>query len=147
MAVAITKIDLPNKRIYFDVDAGDETTRTVQEMGSLIKQEFQRAPLADDDLPFTWTGFEDLDGTNRVGIVMTLLDDWEVWTEDQGSPHVFKITKGIIISSGAARQFGTPTNITWVVPEYTVSSILPGTISASGGGSGGEGSLNVQSSC
>lgn len=124
MAIAINFLDTINKRVYLDTDAGSITTRTVQQIGSLIKQELKKSTYVPIDQFFSWSGFDDLPGGNKVGIVMVMKDGWDLWTLDQGSPHRFQITEGIILEEGGGDPLGSPVNIVWSLAEYTVSSIL-----------------------
>jgi len=136
MPTEILFFDLPQKRIYFDIDAGTLTTRTVQELGSLIKQELTLAPLIDDNQMFSWSGLDEFQSGVFTGIVMKMLDGWEIWTLDQGAKHRFRITQGLIVTDPPGGDpFGTPTNIIWSVAEQSVSALL--TAAAGGSGSGG----------
>jgi len=135
MALKIIRFDLIQKRIYFDVDAGTLTERTVQQIGSLIKQELKLAPYIDDNTMFTWSGFDEFATGTFTGIVMKMLDGWTIWTEDQGAKHRFKITNGLIITDPPGGDpFGTPTNIVWSIAEQSVSALLTsgGVVGASG---------------
>lgn len=135
MALAIVRFDIPQKRIYFDVDAGVLTERTVQEIGSLIKQELKLAPYIDDDQMFSWSGLDEYETGTFTGIVLKMLNGWTLWTEDQGAKHRFKITQGLVITSPPGGDpLGTPTNVVWSVSEQSVSALL-----TAGGGSGGSG--------
>jgi len=128
MAIAIVRVDLLNKRIYYDVDGGASTTRTVQQMGSLIKDELQRSPHIDEDKIQVFSGLDEFITGNFTGVVMKMQDGWEIWTEDQGSKHRFIITQGLIITEPAGGDpMGTPTNIVWSVAEQTVSALLAST--------------------
>lgn len=124
MALKIDHLDIPNKRVYFDLDGGSLTSRSVQQIGSMIKQEVKLAPYADDDDIFTWSGLEPLAGGNVVGIVMVMRPGWTIWTIDAGAKHRFQITEGIILGDAGADPLGTPTNVVWSLAEYTVSSLL-----------------------
>jgi len=124
MALKISHLDIPNSRVYFDLDGGSLTSRSVREIGSLIKQEVKLAPYADDSDIFTWSGFESLAGGNSVGIVMVMRPGWTIWTIDAGAPHRFQITQGIILGDAGADPLGSPANVIWSLAEYTVSSIL-----------------------
>jgi len=124
MALKIDHLDIPNERVYFDLDGGLITTRTVRQMGSLIKQEVKLTSYIDDSEIFTWSGFESLDGGNSTGIVMVLEPGWTIWTIDSGSTHRFRVTEGIILGDAGSDPLGSPANIIWSLAEYTVSSIL-----------------------
>ncbi len=124
MAIKIDHLDIPNSRVYFDIDGGSLTSRSVQQLGSLIKQEIKLAPYIEDSDIFTWSGLESLPGGNAVGIVMVMRPGWTLWTIDAGGAHRFQITEGIILGDAGSDPLGTPANITWSLAEYTVSSIL-----------------------
>jgi len=124
MALKIDHLDIPQGRVVFDLDGGSLTSRTVRQLGSLIKQEIKLTPFIDDSDVFTWSGFDALAGGNNVGIVMVMRPGWSIWTIDAGSKHRFQITEGIILGDSGADPLGTPTNIIWSLAEYTVSSIL-----------------------
>jgi len=137
MAIAIIRFDLPQKRIYFDVDVGTLTTRTVQQIGSLIKENLAKAPFIDDDQMFSWSGLDEFQTGVFTGIVLKMLDGWELWTEDQGAKHRFQITQGLVITDPPGGDpFGTPTNIIWSVAEQSVSALLTagGMVGGSQGG-------------
>ncbi len=123
MPVTVKRIDLTNKRVYFNVEVGAETTLTVQEAGSAIKNEFQKAPFIDDDAIFTWSGAEEFITASFTGVVMFMLDGWTIWTEDQPSQHKFRFTEGLILVSGGANPLGSPDNVTWSLSEQAVSSV------------------------
>lgn len=123
--VTLKHIDTVQNRVVFNLDPGSETVASVQDIGSLIKQELKLAPLADDSDIFTWTGLEQLSGGNVVGIVMVLRPGWTIWTEDSGGGrHRFRITEGIILGDSGADPLGSPADVVWSLAEYTVSSIL-----------------------
>ena len=122
--VTLNHIDTVQNRVVFNLNPGTETIATVQELGSLIKQELKLAPLADDSDIFTWSGLEALAGGNVVGIVMVLRPGWTLWTTDAGAKHRFRITEGIVLGDSGTDPLGTPTNIIWSLAEYTVSSTL-----------------------
>lgn len=125
MAKKILFLDIPNKRVYLDVDVGTETIRTVQEIGSLIKQELQASPFIDNDAIFSWSGNETYDPVSgaTTGVVMNMLDGWTLWTANQGSTHRFRIVSGLVLVSGGGDPLGTPTNITWSLSEQAVSNV------------------------
>ncbi len=124
MAIKIDHLDIPNERVYFDIDGGTLTSRSVQQLGSLIKQEVKLAPYVEDSDIFTWSGLESLPGGNAVGIVMVMRPGWTLWTIDAGAAHRFQITEGIILGDAGSDPLGSPVNIVWSLAEYTVSSIL-----------------------
>jgi len=122
--VTLKHIDTVQQRVVFTLDPGAESVITVQNLGSAIKQALKVTPLADDSSIFDWSGFDDLDGGNKVGIVMVMKAGWTIWTEDAGSRHRFRITEGIVLGNGGADPLGLPLNVIWSLAEYTVSSIL-----------------------
>jgi hypothetical protein len=123
MPVDILRLDSQNKRVYLDVDAGAESIRTVKQIGSLIKQELQLSPHIDQDAVFTWSGDEEFITDNRTGVVLIMQDGWQLWTENQGSKHRFRITQGLVLDSASGDPLGSPTNIVWSLAEQSVSSI------------------------
>lgn len=122
--VSIKHIDTVNNRVVFNLDPGNTTTISVQDLGSKIKDYLKKAPLADDSDIFSWTGLESLAGGNVTGIVMVLRPGWTIWTTDAGAKHRFRITEGIVLGDAGSDPLGTPTNVIWSLAEYTVSSIL-----------------------
>ena len=119
------------KRIILGLRAGatsaNTTTYTIQELGSYIKEELKLSPLADDDQPFVWEGFNPLQGGNRVGIVFTLNTLWIIDADDFAGPgrHRIKLEQGIVLPEITDEEvLGTPANITWSLAEFTVSSLI-----------------------
>lgn len=125
MAVSVKRLDLINSRIYMNVDAGSETTITVQDLGSAIKRELQKAPFIDDDKVFIWSGDEVYDPLtgSTTGVVMIMQTPWTIWTEDQGSQHKFRIINGIVTESSNGNPLGMPLMITWSLSEQAVSNV------------------------
>lgn len=125
MAKKILFFDEPQKRVYLDVDVGVETVRTVQEIGSLIKQELQQSPHIDLNAIFSWSGNEIYDPVTgaTTGVVMNMQNGWTLWTANQGSKHRFRITSGLILDSAGGDPLGTPTNIVWSLAEQSVSNV------------------------
>lgn len=125
MAVSVKRLDLINSRIYMNVDAGSETTITVQDLGSAIKRELQKAPFIDDDKIFIWSGDEVYDPLtgSTTGVVMIMQTPWTIWTEDQGSQHKFRIINGIVTESSNGNPLGMPLMITWSLSEQAVSNV------------------------
>lgn len=125
MAKKILFFDEPQKRVYLDVDVGVETVRTVQEVGSLIKQELQQSSHIDLNAIFSWSGNEIYDPVTgaTTGVVMNMQNGWTLWTANQGSKHRFRITSGLILDSAGGDPLGTPTNIVWSLAEQSVSNV------------------------
>lgn len=125
MAVSVKRLDLINSRVYMNVDAGSETTITVQDLGSAIKRELQKAPFIDDDKVFIWSGDEVYDPLtgSTTGVVMIMQTPWTIWTEDQGSQHKFRIINGIVTESSNGNPLGMPLMITWSLSEQAVSNV------------------------
>lgn len=125
MAVSVKRLDLINSRVYMNVDAGSETTITVQDLGSAIKRELQKAPFIDDDKIFIWSGDEVYDPLtgSTTGVVMIMQTPWTIWTEDQGSQHKFRIINGIVTESSNGNPLGMPLMITWSLSEQAVSNV------------------------
>lgn len=122
MAKSVT-LDLFNQRVVLGVSAGTDTEYSVQELGSLIKEELQKAPFIDDDKIFTWSGFDVLPLGDRTGVVMILQNAWTIWAGDQGSPHNIRLSKGIISRHDLTEPLGSPTNVSWKLADSTVSSL------------------------
>lgn len=132
MAKGIEYLDEVNKRVYLGVDAGNSTTYTVQEIWSYIKNTMQLAPYIELDAIALISGLDEYSTGIFTGVIMKMLDGWELWTLNQGSKHRLIIEKGLVITEPAGGDpFGTPTNIVWSIAEQSVSALLTSTSSGS----------------
>ena len=81
--------------------------------------------MIDDDAIFRWSGDEEFLTDNFTGVVMTLLDGWTFWIEDQPSKHRFRFTQGLILTDPSGTDpLGTPTNVVWSLSEQAVSNVV-----------------------
>ena len=121
-------LDLLNSRIILE---SSKISWTVREIGSRTKEDFQLASNIEEDKAFTWSGLDDLPGTNVTGVVMKLTNGWTVQAETQGSNTTVTVNQGIIIpETEGGIVFQPQTNISYATSDTTVSAL----ITAIGGG-------------